>query len=268
MPLSPATEAFLRQDEYAFQCVCQEAYSHEPGVESCSVYGTRGQKQHGIDLLAYCRNGVEIEVVQCRRHSVFAVAELKEAISDFLKEKNHWKGEKIRRFLVVTAADISDRHLQDEIRAVRKKFRSKKIIFSVWGGAELCTKLNPHRPAVQQIYGNDGADRICGPVSETAAWRATESLMRETLGNALVELESERATQLEELRELSREGRHDEALKRALVIKRGAAWAGYTAELRARFLRFEASMRLNLGEPVAEPVALVAQAKGIYLQCH
>ncbi len=264
-PLSPATEAFRRADEYAFQCVSAEAYSHEPDVDRCSIYGTRGQKQHGIDLVAYCRDGVHIELVQCRRYAVFGVSELDEAVGDFLKEKR-WRNEKVRRFVVVTAVDISDRHLQDAILAAREKFRRKKIIFDVWGCAELCTKLNPHRPAVQQIYGSDGADRICGPVPETAAWRATESLMRETLGNALVELESERATQLEELRELSREGRHDEALKRALVIKRGAAWAGYTAELRARFLRFEASMRLNLGEPVAEPIALVAQAKGIYPQ--
>lgn len=263
-PLSPATEAFLRKDEYAFQCVSAEAYSHEPGLDRCSVYGTRGQRQHGIDLLAYCRNGVEIELVQCRRYSLFGVGELDEAIQEFLKEGQRWRKEKVRRFVVITAADISDRHLQDAILSARKKFRKQSIIFDVWGCAELCTKLNPHRPAVQQIYGSEGADRICGPVPETAAWRATESLMRDTLGNALVELEGERAAQLEELRELSREGRHDEALKRVLAIKRGAAWAGYSAELRARFLRFEASMRLNLGEPVAEPVALVAQAKRIY----
>jgi tetratricopeptide (TPR) repeat protein len=265
-PLSLATEAFLRADEYAFQCVTAEAYSHEPDIDRCSIYGTRGQMQHGIDVIGYRRDGPEIELVQCRRYAVFGVPELKVAIHDFVAEGKRWNKEKVRRFVVATSADISDRHLQDAILAARRKFRKKKIIFGVWGGAELCIKLKPHRSAVQQIYGGDGADRICGPVPSTAAWLATERLVRENVGNALVELESERSAELEELRELSREGRHDEALKRALAIKRGSAWAGYTPELRARFLRFEASMRLNLGEPVAEPSALVAQAKALHPQ--
>lgn len=265
-PLTPATEAFLRKDEYAFQCVCAEAYNHEPDVGSCSIYGTRGQKQHGIDLLAYCRNGSRIELVQCRRYSVFGVRELDAAISDFLKERKRWEKENVRRFVVVTSADISDRELQDAILAEQKKFQRKKILFDVWGCAELCSKLNPHRAAVQQIYGGEDTDRICGPVPETPAWRAAERMMRGTLGNALMELESERTSQLEELRELSREGQHEEALNRALRIKRGAAWNGYSEELRARFLRFEASMRVNLGEPVAGAVALVDEAKALHPQ--
>lgn len=265
-PLSLATEAFLRADEYAFQRVSAEAYSHEPDIDRCSVYGTRGQRQDGIDVVAYCRNGIHIELVQCRRYAVFGEAELETAIEDFLTEGKRWKKEKVRRFVVATSADISDRHLQDAILAARKKFRKKKIIFDVWGGAELCGKLKPYRPAVQEIYGGDGADRICGPVPATAAWQATERIVRENVGSALVELETERAAQLEELREMSREGRHDEALKGALAIKQGSAWAGYTPELRARFLRFEASMRLNLGEPIAEPVALVERAKALYPQ--
>jgi len=265
-PLSLATEAFLRADEYAFQRVSAEAYSHEPDLDRCSVYGTRGQRQDGIDVLAYCRNGVHVELVQCRRYAVFGETELAAAIDDFLTEGKRWKKERVRRFVVATSADISDRHLQDAILAARKKFRKKKIIFDVWGHAELCGKLKPYRPAVQEIYGGEGADKICGPVPETAAWRATERIVREYVGPALVELETERVAQLEALRELSREGRHDEALKRALAVKQGSAWAGYTPELRARFLRFEASMRLNLGEPIAEPVALVERAKALYPQ--
>lgn len=260
-PLPLSTEAFLRADEYAFQRVSAEAYTHEPDIAEASVYGTRGQRQDGIDVLAYCRNGFHIELVQCRRYAVFGEAELETAIEDFLTEGRRWLKEKVRRFVVSTSADISDRHLQDAILAARKKFRKKKIIFDVWGGAELCGKLKPYRSAVQEIYGGDGADRICGPVPATPAWQATERIVRENVGSALVELETERAAQLEELREMSREGQHDEALKGVLAIKQGSAWAGYTPELRARFLRFEASMRINLGEPIAKPVALVERAK-------
>lgn len=265
-PLSLATEAFLRADEYAFQRVCAEAYNHEPDIAECSVYGTRGQRQDGIDVLAHCRNGVQKELVQCRRYPVFGEAELKTAINDFLIEGRRWRQEKVRCFVVATSADISDRHLQDAILAAQKKFRRKKIILRVWGSEQLCSRLKPYRSAVEEIYGWDGADRICGPVPSTPRWQATERFMREHMDSALVELETERAAQLEELREMSREGRHDEALKGALAIKQGSAWAGYTSELRARFLRFEASMRLNLGEPIAEPVALVERAKALYPQ--
>jgi len=265
-PLTPATEAFLRKDEFAFQRVCAEAYSHEPNISSCSIYGTRGQKQHGVDLIAYCRDGDQIELVQCKRYGAFGVRELESAIREFHKADKHWEKKMVRRFVVVTSADISDRHLQDAILARQKISQKKKIIFAVWGCAELCSKLSPHRGAVQDIYGGEDTDRICGPVAETPAWRAAERMMRETGGNILVELESERTAQLEELRELSREGRHGEALKRALRINHGPAWTGYNSELRARFLRFAASMRLNLGEPVADAVALVEQAKALHPQ--
>lgn len=262
-PMSLSTEAFLRQDEYAFQRVAAEAYSHEPNVDRCSIYGYRGQKQHGIDLIAYCRNGYEIELIQCRRYSVFGVSELEQAIDDFVTGGSRWKNEKVRRFVIVTSADVSDRHLHDAFLDEQKKFRTRNIVFDLWGDAELCSKLRPHRAAVQEIYGGDGADRICGPVPVTAAWQATERFVRENVGNALIELECERSAELEELREFSREGRYEEALERSLAIKRGAAWAAYTPELRARFLKFEASMRLNLGEPILEPTTLVGQAKAM-----
>ncbi|MDX2186391.1 MAG: hypothetical protein SFV32_05635 [Opitutaceae bacterium] len=265
-PLSLATEAFLREHEFKFQDVSAEAYNHEPGVARCDIYGIRGQRQDGIDLLAYCQNGRNIEVVQCRCYRVFGVTELEVAIYDFLKHYKRWKSEKVRRFVVVTSASVSDRHTQDAILAARKKFREKKIIFDVWGDTVLCCKLESHRSAVQRIYGPDGANWICGPVPETAAWQAAERLVREHASNAIVELENERSAQLEGLRELSREGRHDEALKGVLAFKRGSAWGGFTPELRARFLRFEASMRMNLGEPVEGAVALLDQAKALYPQ--
>lgn len=263
-PLSLATVALLRADEYAFQRVCAEAYNHEPEIDSCSVYGRRGQRQDGIDLLAHCRDGLHKDLVQCRQYSVFGETELKTAIEDFLTEGRRWEKEKVRRFVVVTSADISDRHLQDAILAAQEIFRKKKINFGVWGSAELCSKLKPYRSAVQEIYGWECADRICGPVPSTPEWQATERFMRAHMGSALVELETERATQLEGLREMSREGRHIEAFKGALAIKQDLSWAGYTTELKARVLRFEALMRLNMGEPIAEPVALVERAKMLY----
>ncbi|RXK53472.1 hypothetical protein ESB00_17420 [Oleiharenicola lentus] len=263
-PLSPATEAYLREDEYAFQRVSAEAFNHEPGIANATVYGTRGQRQDGIDVIAYCQNGKEKELAQCRRYRQFGKEDLAEAIREYFEKGKRWQKEKVRRFVVITAADVTDRHLQDAVMAAQKRFKKKKIIFELWGEAGLCSKLNPYRGAVQDIYGGVGADRICGEVPETPAWQAATRVMKEVAGSAIVELEEERTAQLEAMRELSREGRHGEALQQVLAIKAGGAWWGYTTELRARFLRLEASMRLNLGEEVSVPVALVDQAKKLH----
>jgi hypothetical protein len=58
--------AFYELGEYDFQDMSCDVFSEEPGIATCNVYGTRGQKQHGIDLLAHCDDGIHIEVVQCK----------------------------------------------------------------------------------------------------------------------------------------------------------------------------------------------------------
>lgn len=260
-PLNPATAVFLGQNEYTFQRVCQEAYSSEPDVAVCSVYGNQGEKQNGIDLKSTRHDAQGLEVVQCRRYAAFSAANVRTATTDFFDEWPHWKSQKVRRFVLVTSADISAKKVQLEIEAQRRIFRTKRIKYDAWGCHELCTKLQPHRSAVQHLYGGEGADKLLGTMPDTPALRAATSFLTNSLGHILVELEKERSDQLEAVRELSWEGRRRDALAKLMAIRQAPSWPGFTAPLRARCLRVEASLRLNVGEAVAAAAALVADAK-------
>ena len=52
--------------EYKFQRFCLELFQQEPEISIANEYGTRGQAQYGIDLRADRKDGMGIEVGQCK----------------------------------------------------------------------------------------------------------------------------------------------------------------------------------------------------------
>jgi Restriction endonuclease len=76
---------FHKLNEYTFQKLCCELHARQPGIASCDVYGTRGQRQRGIDLLAHRRGSMEKEVGQCKRYDDFPPAEIRKASEEFLE---------------------------------------------------------------------------------------------------------------------------------------------------------------------------------------
>jgi hypothetical protein len=59
---SSLSPPFHELDEYTFQDLCCDVFARQPGIATCDPYGTRGQKQRGIDLLARRTGGDGIEV--------------------------------------------------------------------------------------------------------------------------------------------------------------------------------------------------------------
>ena len=67
-----------------------------------TAYGTRGQKQYGIDLLVRRNNGA-YEVWQTRRYKKVTAVDITAALEIFLK---HQWAEKAKRFVLVFACAI------------------------------------------------------------------------------------------------------------------------------------------------------------------
>lgn len=76
---------FHRLDEYIFQDLCRDLFNAEASVAACEVYGTRGQAQFGIDLLAHRADGDGIEVGQCKGYEHFTPAQIVKVRQEFLK---------------------------------------------------------------------------------------------------------------------------------------------------------------------------------------
>ena len=75
---------FPHLGEYVFQELCRDLLDAEPDTATCEIYGERGQKQDGIDLRAYRKEGNGIVLGQCKCYRDFPPAEIRQASEDFL----------------------------------------------------------------------------------------------------------------------------------------------------------------------------------------
>jgi hypothetical protein len=82
-PSSPP--AFHKIGEYNFQRLCRDIFAEEETVATCDIFGRRGQKQKGIDLLAPRRDGVGNEVAQCKCYEHLGTSEIEEASDRFFE---------------------------------------------------------------------------------------------------------------------------------------------------------------------------------------
>lgn len=72
--------SFHKLTEYPFQDLCRDLFAVEPGIATCVQYGTRGQTQYGIDMLAHCKDGDGIEVGQCKCYKKFSPPEFRNTL--------------------------------------------------------------------------------------------------------------------------------------------------------------------------------------------
>lgn len=82
-----AAAPFYELDEYVFQDSCAELMGREPGISISEVYGTRGQKQHGIDVLAWCSDGAGVVVGQCKCYKDFRPQQIRAASDEFFAQQ-------------------------------------------------------------------------------------------------------------------------------------------------------------------------------------
>lgn len=75
---STTAPPFYQIDEYKFQCVCRDLLERQidDRVKSCSIFGERGQKQYGIDLIAPLGGSYANDVAQCKRFAKISPHEI------------------------------------------------------------------------------------------------------------------------------------------------------------------------------------------------
>src|SRR5262249_561217 len=106
---------FYELDEYTFQRLCCDVFERQQGIATCNVYGRRGQKQWGIDLLARRSGGDGIEVGQCKHYQHFLPFEIRQASDAFFDHLVYWQPRNVRRFILFVACDLDSTQQQDEI---------------------------------------------------------------------------------------------------------------------------------------------------------
>ncbi len=161
----------------------------EASVSECWIYGERGQKQHGIDILAELKGTPgEFACYQCKQVDNFSANDIKNAVEKFLKGK--WAS-KSRRFVLCSSLSLSDTKQVDEILNQRALLAQQGVIFETWDASEagkLSELLKSHPELVDDFFLRDWVRIFNGE-------KAAETLGERLDGKNLAELR----TQLKEI---------------------------------------------------------------------
>ncbi len=257
---------FHRLDAYAFQKMCRDIFCQEKHIESCEVYGTQGQPQFGIDLLAHRRED-GIEVGQCKCYKRFTASQIRDASNEFFKYWSKWRPRKVHRFVLVTACHLDGQKEQDEIIGQKRIFSKKGIEYEAWSASTLRRKLSESTQCsiIVRTYFNPAEPWITIICNEESFVSVSVS---RTLTSRMAEYEwticDEVQEQLLGMRERAANGEKDDALKWADdLVADNLKWGILGDELKAKVLCFLAERRVRIGGDIQQAKKLVEKASTI-----
>jgi|GEM_PF-6640085 len=274
--LSPSIKSsdpppFYEMSDTEFEEMCRDIMSEEPSIGTCEIYGDPGQSQEGIDVIAFKQSSEAIEVVQCKCYEDFPPRKIREASDKFFEHLKKWKKDKVKRFILCVGSELKTRQRITEIKKQKKRFKQEGIEYEAWSASRIRQKLRPHRGIVRTYLETDfWVEKICGALeaSREENYNSKEK-GKELILKSLIErnenfeeyLSTEIDEKLKEFRELWRSGKHKEAYKwvRDLQTNR-TIWNSLEDELKAKLIRFQASITLSENNDVKEAKELAEKA--------
>ncbi len=275
-----APPPFYELDEYTFQRLSNDLLEADPDVMTSHEYGTRGEDQRGIDLLAVRHAGLSsYDVAQCKCYRSFPTAEIKKASDEFFAHWDHWSKVEIKRFILIVACEMANRQRQDAIVAERARFATRGIEYVVWDATTIRNKLAPHRAIVERHLSSEWVASICGtewvPRVQNSPAHGPTALLQAVgmlgtassavLGNLVDQLGTSfseaQQSQLSAMRIAYREGRkHEVSLWLSSLRNNQAVWQIVDARVKAQVLRFAAAVALDVENNIEEATRLVDEA--------
>ena len=242
---------------YKFQEFCRELLGEEKDVVGSREYEYSGAPQYGADIVADCADGVSTIIAQCKCYKSFLPAKIVEAADEFINHlDSHWKTYKIAKFILMTACDLRKSNQQAAIQRQRQRFAKHKIGFEVWDRETiLTTKLRNH-PQIVRAYFTDapnfwvetinGSQHVGYPAQNAGIeFNKTFQALNAQVEKYSVIFSGERGDELQEIRELQREGRLDEAYARVSAWQTGDEWALLDDAIKANIFKTAANIVLT-----------------------
>lgn len=262
-----ALPPFHELGAYRFEELCRDLLAAEPEIATCDIYGDPGQTQDGIDLLAQCINGDGIEVGQSKCYSDFPPREIRAASDKFFEYWGHWSRENVKRFVLFVACDLRTRQRQDEIRAQQRRFAQVGIVYEAWSAATIRNKLRPHPGIVANHLSppDHWVLVICGTSLQisgygTQPFDTVQVALKNQLDQFAAYISDDKDEDIEHLREAWREGRKEDARNGIIELKSAVVWPFLHSSTKAKLLRFEANVVLQLTGDIARAKELADEA--------
>lgn len=118
-----------------FERLIRRLVIREATIDECWMYGTRGQNQHGLDILALQQGAPsKYACYQCKRVKEFSANQIEEVVDVFLQGK--W-ADKTNCFILCTSLALNDTKQVDEISNQRTRLTEEGIEFEVWDGSDV-----------------------------------------------------------------------------------------------------------------------------------
>lgn len=157
-----------------FERLCKRLVERDQQIRDCRVYGKPGQRQKGIDLIAYPNDFKDKRprVYQCKRVNYLSPDQIGKVVHKFLKE---YKKLKPTHFVLCCRCLLNSTKQQDSILAQTVLLDKLGIVFEVWDGEKLSSVLKDHPRIVYDFFHREWVRVFNGPEAAVALERQFET---------------------------------------------------------------------------------------------
>lgn len=229
-----------------------DLFGYEPDIATSDDYGTLGQTDHGVDVIARRRGNDGEEVASCKNREEIEADDLVEWSDNFLKHwQSNWSTRDIRRFvLATTAQNTGDRHIQNKVTEERRRFKALNVEYELWGPKQFVHKLRPRRAVTAQYLGEVWAEIICGPSADYGVRTGSSSAMISAgavaqMADLQQKLSGQAAKRAEAALNDLRAGRVEAVRSLADELRSEDVWMQLDATTQARILRLAAALAIR-----------------------
>ncbi|MFR9779032.1 hypothetical protein ACL02O_23630 [Micromonospora sp. MS34] len=169
VPMVQETQLPLRDlSPEVFERVVVEFAWLVEGLRNVHLYGRRGQKQYGLDVVGTARDGVTV-VYQAKRFQTITFQQIRDALQLYAgRPAEEPAGLPSRRFaasrfILVTSAPIDgDTALTDAVQSMRQEYSAHGLDVDVYGAEHLSRALRDANGLVHAVFGPEWVRAFCG----------------------------------------------------------------------------------------------------------
>ena len=246
-------QSFAEMSKERFEHFAAAMHEAQGEIRFANLYAPDGQKQFGVDHLAYRKDG-KIEAGQAKRYKRVTEGNVRSWANDFLKHwETHWKSKNIVMFRFFFACAVKNRKANDELIAQQKEFAKMGIELEWWDANDIFRKLPEAKQAVRLYLGQEDYNRIFGPPTGPFASLAAQmdsgspnAFALSAIGKAFHDGSSQ---QLESFQLLVKRGKRTEAKAQLeSKLRQPDVVDALVSEDRAAHWRLLASLEISAGE--------------------
>lgn len=171
--MSPSLLPFDQRSPEDFERICVAVAQEVDGLRDVRLYGVPGQRQDGIDLVGWARNGRAV-VYQARRWASFSEGNLRRAVSDYAKTSAF----SAERFVVCVGTSARRIQMINELTRLRQ---THEFDIDLYDQETLSDMLRRRGDLVRRFFGPEWERLFCGQAAIEPPERSVSDVLADAL---------------------------------------------------------------------------------------